>query len=673
MAWYGAARQMVLLYLAVFSKFVSGLVRDSTQKLSVSAIWLWRQTNTDQGLRLIIPGIILILLLGALGRLVYLGTTTKFEHIERSGNNLTLIAQALSIRFSASLALQDRLTTNDHKNWPRHLTESLTSAPIDSSHSVVLADSNGQIQGVFSQLNITRGQNLFDIIPVSQLKSPIIPNTSVYDIKLEDNSQHLASIRVLPNIGLLALFQRKNIALSAWHVQARLEFTLFLMTGIILLGLAVLTDRLLARSSAVEALFMARRHDETTNARLLDSIETVSEAFALWDSQCKLIMCNRKFQKFHHLPDALVKPGVSYEQIAAHADDPVLNNALVGKANYDKEAISYEAQLSNGRWLHVNERRTKDRGIISIGTDITALKSSERRLSEREIELKATVADLRFSRRQLEKQAQQLVELAEKYMTEKTRAESANRAKSEFLANISHELRTPLNAIIGFSDIMKQGLLGPVGNDKYEEYAGDIFDSGNYLLEVINDILDMSKIEAGQHTLNMEQLFVGKIINESLGIVSQNQSAEDIRFVRRGQADLCLNADRRAIKQVLINLLSNAVKFTPSGGLVIVDLKTNQNTAFIVITDTGIGIHENDIEKLGRPFEQVENQFTKSHKGSGLGLAISRSLVEYHGGALKIESKVGKGTRVTCSLPLPVRNNQLAYPGPAITLENQAA
>ncbi|MGI9569280.1 MAG: sensor histidine kinase, partial [Desulfobulbia bacterium] len=212
-----------------------------------------------------------------------------------------------------------------------------------------------------------------------------------------------------------------------------------------------------------------------------------------------------------------------------------------------------------------------------------------------------------------------------------------------------------------------------VENKKYQEYAGDIHDSGNYLLEVINDILDMSKIEAGQHTLNIEPLFVAEVIKESLGIVSQNQSAEDIRFIRKGYPDLCFNADRRAIKQILINRLSNAVKFTPSGGLVIVDLQTSQDVASIIITDTGIGIRKNDIEKLGRPFEQVENQFTKSHKGSGLGLAISRSLIENHGGTLKIESKVGKGTRVICSLPLLEPNIRPSFSGGAPVLENQAA
>lgn len=673
MAWFGAARQRVQLYLAVYLNSVTRAVRHAFRLSTETAKWFWKQTYSDQGLRLIIPGIILLLLVVAFCRLVYLGTANKFEHIEQSGNNLTLVAQALSISFSATLALNNSRAITEQKDWPRYLRESLQSAPTNNTHSVLLADSNGRVHAAYQQDFIKPGQNLFNVIPLQQLKSPIVPNTSVYEIEFTDSTRYLASIRVLPNIGLLVLFQPKNVALTTWLRQARLEVIFYIMTGIILLGLAVLTNRLLARSAKVEALYLARQQDETTNARLLDSIETVSEAFALWDKNSRLVMCNRKFQKFHQLPSALVQPGVSYQEITAHADDPVLNSGLVGKQNCNKEAISYEAQLENGRWLHVNERRTRDRGIISIGTDITALKNSERRLSEREIELNATVADLRISRRQLEKQAQQLVELAEKYMKEKTRAESANRAKSEFLANISHELRTPLNAIIGFSDIMQQGHLGPVGNQKYEEYAGDIYDSGNYLLEVINDILDMSKIEAGQHKLNVEPLYIGDVINESLGIVSQNQSAEDIRFIRKGHPDLCLKADRRAIKQVLINLLSNAVKFTPSGGLVIVDLQANQNVASIIITDTGIGIRKNDIEKLGRPFEQVENQFTKSHKGSGLGLAISRSLIENHGGTLKIESKVGKGTRVICSLPLMEPNIKPSSCRNIPVLEEQAA
>ena len=240
----------------------------------------------------------------------------------------------------------------------------------------------------------------------------------------------------------------------------------------------------------------------------------------------------------------------------------------------------------------------------------------------------------------------------EKYALEKNGAEAANRAKSEFLANISHELRTPLNAVIGFSEVMENSMFGPVGNQKYVEYAHDIHESGKYLLEVINDILDMSKIEAGRINLNIKSLDAGEIAEDSIRVVAQAAGKRSIEVKRAGMKQLKMCADKRAVKQILLNLLSNAVKFTPDNGKVTVRLSKTKGHAKITIADTGIGIPESEIDKLGRPFEQVENQLTKSRPGSGLGLAISRSLVEMHGGKFEIKSAESEGTTVICHLPL---------------------
>jgi two-component system cell cycle sensor histidine kinase PleC len=251
----------------------------------------------------------------------------------------------------------------------------------------------------------------------------------------------------------------------------------------------------------------------------------------------------------------------------------------------------------------------------------------------------------------LEQQSQRLADLAEKYSREKTRAEEANRSKSEFLANMSHELRTPLNAIIGFSEVMVQQFFGAMGSDKYVDYARDIHKSGQYLLDVISDILDMSKIEAGRLQLEIKPSSIPAIIEESLRIVVPRAQEGKVDILLKVPKLLDLEADKRALKQVFINLLANAVKFTPEGGRVSLTAKRKDQMIVVVIADSGIGIPASDLEKLGRPFEQVENQFTKTKSGSGLGLAISKSLVELHGGSLTVDSEERKGTTVTVLLP----------------------
>jgi len=407
-----------------------------------------------------------------------------------------------------------------------------------------------------------------------------------------------------------------------------------------LTGIAVISDHGVAHASP------------DANARLRDAVETISEAFVLWDRENKLVMCNSKYQQFHGLPDDMVHAGSPYEEVIASASEPIVSRRIAVAGTDDGDSRTYEAQLDDGRWLHINERRTKDGGYVSVGTDITVLKESQQRLAESEQQLRSSVSELRLYRRELEQQKQQLVDLAEKYALEKNRAEAANRAKSEFLANISHELRTPLNAVIGFSEVMQQGLFGPLGHAKYQEYARDIYASGAYLLEVINDILDMSKIEAGRLSLDLGTVDVADIVADSMKVVSQAAAERNITLSRHGPHHLSLEADRRALKQVFLNLLSNAVKFTRDGGSVEVHLSRARGAVKIAIKDTGIGIPEADIAKLGRPFEQVENQFSKSHQGSGLGLAISRALVELHGGSLRITSREGQGTTVTLMLPL---------------------
>ena len=384
--------------------------------------------------------------------------------------------------------------------------------------------------------------------------------------------------------------------------------------------------------------------------RLRDAIETIPEAFVLWDAENRLVLCNSNFQELHQLPDEAVVAGTSYETIVATGRKPLIR-ATIAHDCEPRGARTFEAQLEDERWMHISERRTKDGGYVSVGTDITKIKQHEQKLIEGEKRQRAIIVDLRKSQQALERQTAELADLAEKYAEEKTRAEEANAAKSKFLANMSHELRTPLNAIIGFSEIMESGMFGPLGAEKYIEYSRDIRESGQYLLDVINDILDMSKIEAGGIRLSPEAVELDTLLADCIRVVSTRASEKRLAIKAEVEPAIHLNADRRALKQIALNVLSNAVKFTPDGGAVTVQGRLRGGAVIIGIKDNGIGIPRQALQKLGRPFEQVESQLTKRHQGSGLGLVIAKSLVELHGGAIRIRSRLGRGTLVMVRLP----------------------
>lgn len=238
----------------------------------------------------------------------------------------------------------------------------------------------------------------------------------------------------------------------------------------------------------------------------------------------------------------------------------------------------------------------------------------------------------------------------------KESAERAYAAKSQFLANMSHELRTPLNAIIGFSEMIERQLLGPIGTEKYLDYIGGIRESGEHLLDLISDILDMSKIEAGKYELSPEDVNVAKTLKLAVHMMQGRAHESGVRITTE---DLpaegpTIQADRRAFMQVILNLLSNAVKFTNSGGSVWLELDERPDYIQIKVSDTGIGIPANKLNTITRPFEQASNSYARSHEGSGLGLAITKELVELHGGNLSIESTVGVGTEVTIKFPVKV-------------------
>jgi len=423
-------------------------------------------------------------------------------------------------------------------------------------------------------------------------------------------------------------------------------------SGLHLIGIAVdITEQKSLAEKTVEA-----------DLRLRDAIETIPEAFVLWDAADRLVLCNSHFQRLHKLPDSAVAPGTSYETVIEVGSMPEVRTRLHEAGALAAGGRTFEAQLDDGHWLHISERRTKDGGYVSVGTDITRIKEHEQKLVDNDLRLRATVIDLKRSQAELERQAVELADLAEKYSEEKTRAEEANQTKSRFLANMSHELRTPLNAIIGFSEIMESGMFGTLGSEKYQEYCRDILTSGHYLLEVINDILDMSKIEAGRMKLDMEQLDLSKTLAESLKVVAGRAGDKNLALDAEIDGTMPVVADRRAIKQIIVNLLSNAVKFTPEGGRVLVRSRVLDNSIRLMIADTGIGIAPQSLARLGRPFEQVESQLTKTYHGSGLGLAIARSLTSLHGGSMQLRSKLGSGTVVCVSLPRDARKLKAKLP-----------
>jgi len=241
----------------------------------------------------------------------------------------------------------------------------------------------------------------------------------------------------------------------------------------------------------------------------------------------------------------------------------------------------------------------------------------------------------------------------EELIRSKEEAELANRAKTEFLANISHELRTPLNAIIGFSDLMQREMLGPLGNAQYASYIRDIHQSGTHLHDVINDILDLSKIEAGQMELQEKPVDIRRSIERCIRIVAARADENGLKLISKLPDTLpFVIADERKIKQIMINLISNAVKFTEAGGTITVEAEAGADIGVTIrVTDTGIGIAPENILKVFRPFEQVDSSLSRSHEGTGLGLPLTRSLVELHGGTLDLESQLGIGTTVIVRLP----------------------
>ncbi|WP_306250934.1 PAS domain-containing sensor histidine kinase [Parvularcula sp. IMCC14364] len=381
-------------------------------------------------------------------------------------------------------------------------------------------------------------------------------------------------------------------------------------------------------------------------ARMKDAIESIPEAFLLWDEQGRLTAWNGKFCNICRIPPTRLTTGMTVSMIAEASPDPSISRLITRNFSppVNGSEQSVEVELPGNRWGHVARRRTAENGWVCIITNVTDMKRRAKAQKRKERELEMTVE-------RLEQSQVELRDAVESYEREKLRAEEANRSKSEFLANMSHELRTPLNAINGFSEVMQSELYGALGHAKYAEYVNDILQSGRHLLALIDDVLDMSKIEAGRMELEIGPVDLERILQEGLRLVEPQTRAQDITLTASISSLPSVWADSRATKQVFINLLSNAVKFTQEGGSVSITAQADLDSITVLIADTGIGIEKDRLPKLGEPFELLGDHLSKANRGSGLGLALCKSLMELQHGILALASEANRGTVAAFTLP----------------------
>ncbi|MBU1347853.1 MAG: PAS-domain containing protein [Alphaproteobacteria bacterium] len=385
----------------------------------------------------------------------------------------------------------------------------------------------------------------------------------------------------------------------------------------------------------------AKAQAQAAEGRLRDGIESVSDAFVLFDRHGRLILWNQAFKDAFGFADEAVRKGAQKDELTRIAALAIKTE----RPSAEGRAGAREVELHDGRVLQLAERFTGDGGTVVTAADVTAIRRQE-------LERQKAADSLRAMVDQLETSQEKLSLLARKYEIAMTRAEAANQAKSEFLANMSHELRTPLNAINGFSEIMAGEMFGPLGDAKYKGYAGDILKSGQHLLSLINDILDMAKIEAGKMTLHYEPVSLTEVCEDAIRLMRGKAQDSGLTLSLR-DADLPeIEADYRGLKQVMLNLISNAVKFTPEGGEITVSVaEAAPGRVRIAVADTGIGIAAEDLTRLAQPFEQVEGQHSKTTQGTGLGLSLTKALIELHEGQMLMESEPGVGTTVSFEIP----------------------
>ncbi len=383
-----------------------------------------------------------------------------------------------------------------------------------------------------------------------------------------------------------------------------------------------------------------------------DALEAISEGLVLFDADDQFLMCNRRmandFASMAHLlqPEAtlesLFNGLLRAEQLALPDDAPREARTAIDR-ELERAQMRREFKGQNNRWYYASITRSADESIVAVLSDITRHKDHEAELGDKINELEA-------ARTELLERKEKLTRLAESLVQARNQAETASRAKSEFLAAMGHELRTPLNAIIGFSEVMVSESLGALGNSRYREYSRDIQDSGRSLLTVINNILELSKADAGKMELEFQSISLEDLIKSSIRAAASDAAHVDIELLVAPDVQEIV-VDPQKIKNMLINLIANAVKFTPDRGNIRITASREGDRTRIEVCDNGIGMNPDDIPKALATFKQVDSTLGRKFEGTGLGLPLALRYAQLHDGELRIESALGEGTRVIVDLP----------------------
>jgi PAS domain S-box-containing protein len=457
---------------------------------------------------------------------------------------------------------------------------------------------------------------------------------------------------VFENAGTLAFQARETGETSTEKWETVVSGTVVAVVAWVLA--CALASRVLSKTAR------EMRRLQTTERLLASVVENSPSAISLKDRDGNFRIVNPRFEEWFQIPDAQSLGKTAFDicpdhlaRARAELDRRVLETGETCDAEFEVPTPDGGARTLLTMKFPVDDLDGETIGVGTVETDVSAHQQAEAALRESQVDLRVRIEQLEEAQRMLKRQSAELGAMAKELELARDEAEAGSRAKSEFLAAMSHELRTPLNAVIGFSEIIQAQTFGPVGSPQYRDYADDIHGAGVHLLGVINDILDLSRVECGSHELNEETLDLQELLDSAFGLVRPRVVEGGIKLDLEVWEPLpALEADARKLKQVLVNLLTNAVKFTESGGVVTVRVWHREDSGIVVqIADTGIGMAAGDIPKALARFGQVDSRLERRHEGTGLGLPLAKALIELHGGSLDLQSRPGLGTTVTLRLP----------------------